>query len=145
MSILEWTREKMRSVPPAFLSNVTSRKNVTHYYENLCQSAAFSCRRSTKKYFFRINVHKYSMLSAELCSVIFTIILYSLPQMNINSFRWNSVPEVAVRCKNLLSLLAVSCINAETICIDTWIILDSHLGRRNNWLLSENAQMKWNA
>lgn len=71
----------MRSVPPAFLSNVTSRKNVTHYYEYL------SCRRSTKKYFFRINVHKYSMLSAELCSVIFTIILYSLPQMNMNSFR----------------------------------------------------------
>lgn len=98
----------MRSVPPAFLSNVTSRKNVIHYYENLCKSTALSCRRSTKKYFFRINVHKYSMLSAELCSVIFTIILYSLPQMNINSFRCNSVPEVAVRGKNL-NLLAVSC------------------------------------
>lgn len=76
----------MRSVPPAFLSNVTSRKNAICYYENLCKNTAFSCR-STKKYFFRINVHKYSTLSAELCSVIFTIVLYSLPQININSFR----------------------------------------------------------
>lgn len=79
----------MRNLPPVFLSNVKSRENLIHCYESLVRILHFYAEvKST----FLKHSQIFNQLSAQ-CSVIVTIILYSLPQISINSFRLIQSPK----------------------------------------------------